>query len=243
MIYPDYIRGPQFAEGDLVTFDFDDAELSLRLPKLPWNRDTTDVVSPQRDFRNADFTDWRQTGFGNVMKSLVKQSWKCDDDITHDDIAYCYLEVIVCELLEDIRDRQLCLNSQTFKKWLFDDFAQEKVSDSLAQNPLMPSHLNNYLAREIERPLINWIVSQYYGNGEDRPPSPIVYIPINGQFLMNISLHLKSIHYPDRQNPYSEELLHQLKLDLFDEFISFIHVEYSGATLETIQRLKKNNSN
>lgn len=238
MIFPEFINGPQFQDGDLVTFGFDDAEVTLRLPNVPYNRDTTNNVCPQRDFRQVDVSDWQKTDVGNAVKLLVSQSWKYEDAITHDDIAHCFLKIIIGEIAEDGQKRQCCLNSLLFKEWIINTCVGENTPEVLAGNLSRPSVENHFLAKPVPRDTVDWVSMQRYLQGEDSPPSPVAYIPVNKRFRMNVSFTFNSIHYSDRKNPYSEELLHQLKLDLFDEFISFIHVDYSGATLEIIQRLK-----
>ncbi len=51
---------------------------------------------------------------------------------------------------------------------------------------------------------------------------PQVHLTVMFSFSQNTLL------YDNRKNPYSEELLHQFKIDLFDEFLFYIQATYSG---------------
>ncbi|HRH75857.1 MAG TPA: hypothetical protein PK129_00795, partial [Cellvibrionaceae bacterium] len=67
-------------------------------------------------------------------------------------------------------------------------------------------------------------------------PKMMAYITLNKDLYLMISFSLDSLHYDNRKNPYSEELLHQFKIDLFDEFLSFIQVTYSGEVLNLVEQ-------
>ncbi|VAW70685.1 hypothetical protein MNBD_GAMMA09-2878 [hydrothermal vent metagenome] len=48
---------------------------------------------------------------------------------------------------------------------------------------------------------------------------------------------MASLHYQDRTNPYSNELIRKLEFDLFDEYMQSIDLSYTDKTLEIIQSL------
>jgi hypothetical protein len=69
-------------------------------------------------------------------------------------------------------------------------------------------------------------------------PVPVAILPLGRRFYLNISFKFGSLHYRDRKNPYSDELLRNLSLELFDEFLSFIRIDYSPEFLAIIESSK-----
>src|SRR5688572_23430890 len=109
MKFPDHLTGPQFADGDLVSFVFDEAELTLRVPKVPYNRGTIDRVNPQKDFRNADTSGWDHFGVdGHCTIYLSTQTWNYEDSLSHDDIAHALLDVEV--LKQSSQEAESCFS-------------------------------------------------------------------------------------------------------------------------------------
>lgn|SRR5690606_24516243 len=239
MIFPENITGPQFSVGDFVTYQFDDCELTLRLPVVPHNTDKVDDVSPRRDYRNVNTRDWRPLGEqGFTFTRLAVQKWKYECERTHDNIASCYMTVSVLKHTLKDADSLFSLNSETFQEHHlqvihadFSDYEQTKGDE-------WPSASNNFLAKTITRPVLDGLQVQLdLVDGAEAPTLGALF-SLGKEYTLNIEWSFSSLHYPDRQNPYSRELLHKMKFELFEEFLSFIDIEYSPETLALIQKLK-----
>jgi hypothetical protein len=241
MIYPKGIVGPDFDKGDIVQFEFDGSTLELRLPKLPVNHGTTDEVCSIRDFNGVDASNWSRTVTDHACLQLVSQKWIFEDHNSLDDVASCDVSLNLLELSEGqaLSDGVLT-NQNVFEAWflstLKDDFESDKYK--CLDDPEWPTPENNFHLKRIPRPTINWLQSQI-STHECMRPSPYVCIPINSRFLLNVSFELSSLHYPDRKNPYSDELLRKMEFDLFDDFLNYIHVHYAPEAIAKIEKLKQ----
>lgn len=243
MKFPDHLTGPQFADGDLVTFVFDDAELTLRVPKVPYNRGTIDRVNPQKDFRNADTSGWDHFGDdGHCTNYLSTQTWNYEDALSHDDIAHALLDVEV--LKQSNREAESCfsLNSQTFIRHFIDGIHGDFADSKQDERPYWPTHQNNFFARAMKRDYVDGLQVQLDLVEGKKYPTPCAYFSLGRRYTLRIAFHFGSLHYSDRKNPYSEELLHQFKLDAFDDFLSHIRIEYTPETVALIKKLKESYS-
>ena len=242
MIFPEFLVGPQFAEGDLVTFSFDDAELSLRLPVIPPSSDTIDRVCSLKHFKGIDTKDWPLNGDIHMHK-LVVQSWVYEDDITHLDIATCFMTIHILEHRENEKDSFFSLNAETFKRYHLNNYIDDLSHYDPETRPDWPRPDNDFFAKPLNKKILDGFLIQYVLSSQDPYPQLFAFVPINKNFTLGILFCFRSLHYADRKNTYSEELLHKLKLDLFDEFLSYVQVEYSGETLAMIEKLKTQNNN
>jgi hypothetical protein len=240
MKFPGHITGPRFAEGDLISFTFDESELTLRSPKVPYNRDTIDRVCAQRDFRGADTSSWEQIGDeGHCLLELLVQTWNYEDEISHDDIAHTLLKIEVIKHSHDEIERCVCLNSESFKDYFFAVIKAHHEDSPAEGRPYWPSEQNNFFAKTIEGRFLDGLQAQVDAGGGKKYPIPSAYFSLGRGYTLRIGFYFSSLHYPDRKNPYSEELLQQFKLDVFDDFLSHIRIEYTPETIALIQKLKE----
>lgn len=241
MIFPHPIIGPTFSEGDIVSFSFDDAELSLRLPVIYASDNNIDRICQERDFRGVNTEDWLLLG-NTRQQRLATQSWVCEDDDSHLNIAGCFLKITVYENTQDEVDSCCNLNSEAFMHHNLELCKYDARQYDPETRPGWPTPENNFFAKSLNNNILNGFQLQLDLSGGSPSPQPLVYIPINKRFTLSISLVLNSLHYSDIENPYSEELLHKVKLDLFDDLLSQIRIDYSGETLEKIKQLKTQTS-
>jgi len=240
MKFPENLIGPQFCEGDLVTFVFDEAELTLRLPRVPYNTDSFDKVNPQKDFRNADTSAWEHFGDeGHCTTSLSLQDWKYEDSISHDNIVYCMLTIDVLKHSDKEAESCFALRSESFAHHILTGM-HEDFGDSLQDDkPHWPTKHNNFFAKPVKRSLINGLQVQLNLNTSKPYPVPCAYFSLGRRYSLQIIFRFDSLHYPDRENPYSDELLHKFKLELFDDFLSHLRIEYTPKTIALIEKLKE----
>lgn len=239
MIFPENITGPQFSDGDFVTYRFDDCELTLRLPVIPHNTDKVDDVSPRRDYRNVDTRDWRPLGEqGFTFFRLATQKWKYECKKTHDNIASCYMKISVLKHTQEEVESLFSLNSDSFRNHHLEVIQADFYDYEQKRGESWPSASNNFLAKTISSPVLDGLqVELDLVDGAEAPTLSALF-SLGKEYTLNIEWSFGSLHYPDRQNPYSKELLHKMKFELFDEFLSFIDIEYSPETLALIQQLK-----
>lgn len=239
MIFPANITGPQFSDGDFVTYRFDDCELTLRLPVIPHNTDKVDDVSPRRDYRGVDTSDWSPLGQqGFTFSELAVQKWKYECEKTHDNIASCYMTISVLKHTQEEAKSLFSLHSDSFRDHHLQVISADFNEYEQKKGGSWPSADNSFLARTISRPILDGLQVQLDLVDGSEAPALVALLSLGREFTLSIEWDFGSLHYPDRQNPYSKELLHKMKFELFDEFLSFIDIEYSPETLALIQQLK-----
>lgn len=240
MIYPRNIEGPRFDQGDLVTFVFDEAELTLRLPIIPNNRHNADRVSALKDFRSVSTSDWDTNDQDRPCIELATQRWCFEDANSLDDIAQCELYVGLVEVTDLHRSQNTLLSSYEFEKlmvaWHHYSFGEQH--DAMYDHDKnWPVLANRYHGRAVFRDHLDWFVVQLSVNSSERPIR-VAMIPLNNRFVLMIFIEIESLHYAGRTNPYSNDLLKQFEADLFDDFLSHIDIKYSPELIEKIQSLK-----
>lgn len=236
MIYPRNIIGPQFHKGDIVTFVFDGAELILRLPIVPINKDNEDVVSSIKDFRQVKTDVWGQDDQGNRCEQLVAQCWCFEDAISLDDVALSRLAISLVDVGQKKTKVASLLNFSYFEKVVLDGLA---YSFDDGRGELHSSSTDNrFFAEQYKRNNVNWLRVKISYDPE-RLPSPVIFIPLTSSFFVMVSLELQSLHYAGRSNPYSDELLKKFESDLFEDFISHIDLRYTPETIAIIESLKQ----
>lgn len=237
MIFPKPIIGPTFSEGDIVSFSFADAELSLRLPVVYASDANIDRVCQQKDFRSVNTDNWSLLG-DTRQQNLVTQRWVLEDDDTHLNIASCRLKITVSENSQDEIDSCYSLNTENFLRYNLDLCKQDLSQYDPETRPGWPAPENNFFAKSLDNNILNGFQMLLDLTSGSPYPQLLAYIPLNKRFTLGITLFVNSLHYSDIKNPYSEELLHKLKLDLFNDLLSQVRVEYSGETLAMIKQLK-----
>lgn len=239
MIFPENIVGPKFDEGDLVTFVFDGAELTLRVPIISENRDHIDEVSSLSDFQNVDTRSWRTDDLENPLIQLVLQHWNLEHSKTLDDIAQCRLYVELVEVTEKQQSENILLEPSCFEdlilSWISYFFKNHE--EKYAEDPSWPAPANRYHGRSINKEHLNWFLIQLALNSRSKP-SQLVMIPINNRFVLTAYIKIESLHYAGRANPFSDEALKKFEWDLFNDFLSHIKIEYSPELIATIESLK-----
>jgi hypothetical protein len=239
MKFPENLAGPQFADGDLVSFIFDEAELSLRLPRVPHNTRAVDSVNPQRDFRNADTSTWESLGDeGHCITRLSLQNWKYEDTASHDNIALAHLKIEVLKHSDKEAGSCFALNSESFIQDFITGIRQEFGADAQDERPYWPTKQNNFFAKIVKHGHIDGLQVQLMLNPSKQYPVPCAYFSLGRRYSLRITFHFDPLHYPDRTNPYNEELLHQFKLDVFDNFLSHLRIEYTPETRALIDELR-----
>ena len=239
MIFPQNIIGPKFGDGDLANFILDESELTLRLPVIPNNSQNFDSVTQIKNLCDVDTRNWDQNDHGLQCSQLAHQIWCYEHATSLDDIAQCSLYVSLVEATKLDRNRNALLSHKKFKhlmlEWIDYSFATNEKPALGYPDKHLPE--NRYNHKTIAKEHLSWIraLVRY---APDATPSPIVIIPVNNQFVLFASIQIESLHYAGRINPFSNELLKQFELDLFDDFLSHINITYSPDMIKKINALK-----
>lgn len=240
MNFPDRITGPQFADGDLLTFTFDEAQLTMRVPAIPCRRGMIDRIIHQRDFRGADTTLWDHLADEeHCTIPLSIQAWNYEDYESHEDIAHALLDVEV--LKHSDREAQDCfaLKTESFQRHILSEMHRHFDSDGADERPYWPTRQNNFFAKSVKRECLDGLQIQIDLGGGRQYPVPSAYFSLGRRYSLRIALHFSALHNAGQGNPYGEELLQQFKLDVFDDFLSYIRIEYAPETVALIEQFKK----
>ncbi|MFO1369277.1 MAG: hypothetical protein U1F46_09800 [Marinagarivorans sp.] len=231
MKFPDFLSGPGFNDGNLVHFECEDVEFSCRLPIIPNYEQRLDALTAKRDFSKYDTSDWHDGG-DCWLYELSRQSWKYEDAISHDDIAISGLTLTLILDKPEANIGNARFNPEEQKKYFVQWFNQ-----NYGANCGYRGERGDYNVAFIGGGVPIGIKLQSPPEiAQLITPKMMAYITLNKDLYLMISFSLDSLHYDNRKNPYSEELLHQLKIDLFDEFLSFIQVTYSGEVLNLVEQ-------
>ncbi|HWV15665.1 MAG TPA: hypothetical protein VN030_09535 [Cellvibrio sp.] len=157
------------------------------------------------------------------------------DDVTHDDVANCFMEVHVLEH-RDIEDGDLrFLNGDSYIEYFLKLIKDDHEGAEPETRPGWPTVENDFLIRRVKKPDIDGfqvLLKRCYG--PEMYPTPLAFFPLGKNLSLKITFEFCSLHYAGRKNPYSDEMLHKLKAELFDEFLSLVNIEYSQDILALI---------
>ena len=239
MNFPEFIVGPTFSEGDILSFIFDDADITLRIPKIHHNDRTIDSVIAQKDFRNADMRDWMSFGDeGLCYLSLVTQDWKYMDDVTHLNVAHVFFEISVLKHGKAETESFYSLNAASFQQRFIREIHDENPDIKTDPRPYWPTQENNFFFKPIPCEILDGFqVKMDVVEGSDNPAT-IGFFSLGREYTLRLNLRLMSLHYPDRKNPYSNELLRTVEEDLFEDLLSHVQVDYNAETLALIEKLR-----
>lgn len=237
MKFPGSLTGPQIADGDLVSFTFDDAELTLRLPVVIYGSDTIDRVCSTHDFRKAETWRWDDC-VGYRIKELVVQKWTYEDTVSHDDIANCRMDINILSHRDTDDLGFYLLNSDQFYHYMLKLLTDEHRDGPAEIRANWPSEANDFFLQSIAKPVVNGLIFQTDIGGGSKYPAPTAFFPLGRAMSLRIAFDFGSLHYSNRKNPYSDELLHQMKLEVFDEMLSFVQIDYTPETIKLVDAMK-----
>lgn len=240
MKYPGDIIGPKFDNGDLVTFVFEDAELTFKALQIPRNNHGADRICATKDFRNINTQHWDTNDQEHPCLELLLQRWCFEDARTLDDIAECEVFVGIVEVAENQRAANTLLSPPDFENLMLSWHhysVGEEHNEKYALDPTWPALPNRYNGYLIEKEHIDWFIVELKITAQEKPVR-LAMIPINNRFVLMTFIELQSLHYAGRTNPYSDETLKQFERDLFADFLNHIRIDYSPELIAKIQTLK-----
>ena len=240
MNFPQGIIGPRVDQGDWVNFVFDDSDLTIRLPKVPHNKNNLDDISSLKDFRAVDTKHWDTNDQEMPCTQLALQRWNYEHERTLDDVARAELYVGLVETDQIQQRNNALLCKETFEATML-AWHNKSIGvlhdEKYEQNKNWPALANRYNGISIHKEGCDWFVIQLCMSSESKPVN-LGMTPINNRFVLMTFIELQSLHYAGRTNPYSDETLKQFERDLFADFLNHIRIDYSPDLIAKIQTLK-----
>lgn len=220
-------EGPLIHEGDIVSFKFKRSELTLRLPRIPYERHLLDRVCQQGDWSEEDPRKWEDVDTG-FCRELVNQSWKYKHIANREFIASCDLSMHVFTL-NDISERNPePLNSARFRQYSI-DLITSYYDPEAARLEDSPQPANDYYMEAIESPTKRGIrflaVEDYY---KLHHPKIMAILVLDSNLLLRIEFEVFPYNYTDSINPFNDEQISTFKMDLFEEIMSHLVIKFDS---------------
>lgn len=231
------VGGPEFGAGDLAIFTIDGTEVTMRLLNIPHNTGVIDDISRDRLIDVVSGDEWYPGGADRATRDIVTQSWNYMDEVTNVNMATCFFKLRLVENLQEETENQFCLNSEKFKAHILNELACEEPEPAQDASDDLPSKKNNFLAKDHDRLLVDWLQVQVELE-VGKAPFPALFIPVSQRFFISASLKLQPINYDDVESRFSEAQLREFMFKVFDEFVENTSVTYSLETIEKIESIK-----
>ena len=220
-------EGPLIHEGDIVGFKFKRSELTLRLPRIPFDNDIFDIVCNQYNWSNEDSRQWEDVEIG-FSRELVKQSWKYRHIANREFVAMCHLDIGVITL-NNINDANPePLNSARFRQYSL-DLINSNHDPEAARLEDSPQPANDYYMEVIESPSKRGIrflaVEDYY---KLQHPKIMAILVLDREMLLRIEFEVFPYNYTDSINPFNDEQIRKFKMDLFEEIMAHLVIKFDA---------------
>ncbi len=244
MDFPEGIRGPDISKGEFVNFRFANSSLSLRIPKLIYNPNDHLAETDWTTSRPPRQQYWTNASAGTA-KTLVYQTWYFQDRNSDDNIAIGYLTILIRKTYAADYSKPVILSDQAFRQYILNELIRDekhKESDKfigIETRVDWPSLKNKFYLETVTKPVLNGLRHLLDLCEKKSPhPMPLAAFVLDRDSYLSMSLRLTSLNYIDRKNPYSEELLHKFKMDLFEELLTHIQIDYSPDLMAQIEAFK-----
>lgn len=240
MNFPDRITGPQFAEGDFLSFTFDEAQLTMRVPRTPDNRGAIDRISHQRDLRSADTMHLDHLGDrDHYTIPLALQTWNYQDCESQDDVAHALLDMEVLRHSDSEAQECFALKSDAFQGHILDEMRRHFEIINTDEKPSWPTRGKIFFAKPVKGDRLDGLqVHVNLGGGKQYPVSS-AYFSLGRRYSLRIAFHLSSLAHSGRSHSYNEESMQKFMLEVFDDFLSHIRIEYTPETVALIEQFRK----
>jgi hypothetical protein len=220
-------EGPLIHEGDIVSFKFKRCELTLRLPKIPYDHDIFDEVCSQHDWSNEDPRQWEDLDEG-FSRELVKQSWKYRHIANREFIASCHLDIGVFTRNDINKHNPEPLNSARFRQYSI-DLINSNYDPEAARLEDSPQPSNDFYMEVIENPTKRGIRFLSTGNEyKIKHPKITAILALDRNMLLSVDFEVLPYNYTDSINPFNDEQIRKFKMDLFDEIMAHLVIKFDA---------------
>lgn len=222
--------GPQIVQGDIVNFKFKHCELSLRLPRIPYDTDIIDSVCSQHDWSTEDPTKWDDIEIG-FDRELIHQSWKYRHLENREYVAMCYLKINAFTLNDINDDEPETLNPGRFMRFSF-DLINQSFDAEVEHAEDYPRPENNFYLETIDTPCAQGIRFLVTDDDQFLHSEIVAILVLDKKMCLRVCFKVFRYCYTDSINPFSEAQMHQFKMDLFNEALAHLHLKYDAELLE-----------
>jgi hypothetical protein len=218
-------EGPLISEGDIVSFKFKRSELTLRLPRIPYERYKLDRVCQQHDWSEENPRNWEDVDTG-YSRELVNQSWKYKHIANREFVASCDLDIGVFTLNDLNSDDPVTLNSDRFRQYSLDEINKNFDTDVVRLDD-SPKPENEFYLEAIETPTKRGIRFLSVANDDQlHHPRIMAALVLDRTLLLRISFEVFPYNYTDSINPFNDEQIRKFKMDLFEELMAHLVIKF-----------------
>ena len=218
-------EGPLIEEGDIVSFKFKRSELTLRLPRIPYEKHLLDRVCKQHDWSDENPKNWEDIEVG-FDRELVNQSWKYKHIANREFVASCDLSIHVFTL-NNINERNPePLNSARFRQYSI-DLINSNYDPEAARLEDSPQPSNDFYMEVIESPTKRGI--RFLSTGDEykiKHPKITAILALDRNMLLSVDFEVFPYNYTDSINPFNDEQIRKFKMELFDEIMAHLVIKF-----------------
>jgi hypothetical protein len=226
-------EGPLIDGGDIVSFKFKRSELTLRLPRIPYERHMLDRVCQQHDWSEEEPRNWEDVDTG-FCRELVSQSWKYKHIANREFVASCDLDIGVFTLNDLNNDDPVALNLDRFRQYSLEEIDRNFDTDVVRLED-SPKPENKFYLEVIETPTKRGIRFLSVANDDQlHHPKIMAVLVLDRTLLLRISFEVFPYNYTDSINPFNDEQIRKFKMDLFDELMAHLHINFDAELLAEI---------
>ena len=246
------VIGPDFDSADIINFEFDGVEVSLRLPKNPDSSSGYVAKQDQKILPREPNKRWVTHPLGFRIFDLVRQSWSYRDEQSYVRVASEHFHLNLIELPDEICAKVNPLNKQQFLEWLFRFFrlisvrGDESLLGSEVELENMKAHLMPLSIEQIEihrAGTLDWpmlTISMPYEDDDEanakRDPGYYIYIPLTERLFLYIDQSISILSSEGNPVTLPKADILELKSEILSEILSYIKVTYSSDVLQRIQQ-------
>lgn len=241
------VIGPTFDQADLAVFEFDDAEISLRLPRIP--DDTLGFVAAQNQKKLGASLDkhWEPHPLGFRCLDLVRQAWEYYDGPSENSVVRQNFKLILVDIPTEMQEEISPLNSEIFLRWLFYFYRLMAIEGDMSLLDtddgwrMMKEQKMALSVEDIElydSGLIDWpMLPMGYGTEAyaDVDPDYRIYIPINERLFLYVDSSTQILSTDHDAINVPKKDIDKLKRDILMEILSHICVRYSPKVMARIE--------
>lgn len=218
-------EGPLISEGDIVSFKFKRSELTLRLPRIPYERHLLDRVCQQHDWSEEEPRNWEDFDSG-FCRELVLQSWKYKHIANREFVASCDLNIGVFTRNDLNNVDPVTLNSKRFRQYALEENIRYFDTDVVRLED-SPKPENDFYLEVIETRTKRGIRFLSVGNDDQlHHPKIMAILVLDRNLLLRIEFEVFPYNYTDSINPFNDEQIRTFKMDLFEEIMSHLVIKF-----------------
>jgi len=240
MNFANKIVGPDFERADLVLFGLGNVELTFPLPE---HRSESKNYLASQNLNDIPEDKWEVDSAGIKTCVLVDQTWLYENAATLDDAFSTNLTLVLMQIPEEAQKKSIPLNKSAFAYWIIDLLKGSvfNIEDITPKDDLVAQYLKDWQVPEhvsdmglIEKGKVDWFIAAM-GHTSMGLPEPMIFVPINNQYVLTININSAKLSYSDREDTFPEEDIEPVKKQIMMEFLDHLQITYSPEVLQQIE--------